>query len=210
MCTPRISKEMVLSAHPQTSQTPGHPSKPTYVRLYAKLELGRRNARAGDHFETVSADKPVPPELIVAPCLASYAPGPHSLALDLYLLLVSKSRLPGSLDMSNPSPPTGSFIVSAPKKLEYFRKRGILFNTVEICAHKAEVLTNELHYAQGWLAITKHVISTQFTTSQSMRWAHVHFEDLRGQLFHHSDSYAIARDRSALYPVSLSFLSRGK
>lgn len=119
-----------------------------------------------------------------------------------------RSHLPGSLIMSNQLPSTGFFSVSAPQKLQYFRKRDNLFNTVESCARKAEALTGEPDYAQGWLALTRHVISTQFTDLASVQWARRHFQDLDEQLSHHKNAYNVAHDRWARYPVSLDSIRR--
>lgn len=119
---------------------------------------------------------------------------------------LSASCLPGSLDMSQQLPPalppTGLFRVSAPNNLRYLQERVKLFNVIERCARKAEDLTNQRDYAQGWLAITGHVISTRFTDLASLDWARPHFEHLLEDLNHHRGTYAVRDRPDAHYPVS--------
>ncbi|TKA51089.1 hypothetical protein B0A53_05875 [Rhodotorula sp. CCFEE 5036] len=97
-------------------------------------------------------------------------------------------------------PPTGLFRVSAPNNLRYLQERVKLFNVIERCARKAEDLTNQRAYAQGWLAITGHVISTRFTDLASLDWARPHFKHLLEDLNHHSGTYAVKDRPDAHYP----------
>lgn len=121
---------------------------------------------------------------------------------------LSASCLPGSLDMSQQLPPAlppmGLFRVPAPNTLRYLQERVKLFNVIERCARKAEDLTNQRDYAQGWLAITGHVILTRFTDLASLGWARPHFEHLLEDLNHHSGTYAVKDCPDAHYPVSTS------
>ncbi|KAG0653925.1 hypothetical protein C6P46_002066 [Rhodotorula mucilaginosa] len=118
--------------------------------------------------------------------------------------LRTSRSLPELIALPPALPPTGLFRVSAPNNLRYLQERVKLFNVIERCARKAEDLTNQRAYAQGWLAITGHVISTRFTDLASLDWARPHFKHLLEDLNHHSGTYAVKDRPDAHYPLCLT------